>query len=276
MIAEEENECVFRLHTLCVAHGNLSATGYTVDMSSSIIYGRHAVAALLANAPQRVEHLYVAPSALDSVEEIALARGVRIEPMTPGLLHKELEGAVHQGVVARVNLGGILQDYNAFVSSQAATPATSLIMLNEVTDPYNVGAIIRSAAAFGASGILIPSHNQAPITGIVAKASAGTVFTIPLIGINNENQTIMDLKKRGYWIYGLAGEGDHELTSEKFDAPAVFVVGSEGEGLRQKTREHCDILLRIPMSSNVESLNASVSAAVTLAAWSAQHPEALV
>jgi len=244
-------------------------------MSSTIIYGRHAIASLLANAPQRVEHLYLAPSAMGDLEEIARARGVKIEPMTPGLLHKELEGAVHQGAVARVGLGGMLQDYNAFITTQAATPATSLVILNEVTDPYNVGAIIRSAAGFGASAVLIPSHNQAPVTGIVAKASAGTVFTVPLVGINNENQTIMDLKKRGYWIYGLAGEGDHELPKEKFDAPAVFVVGSEGQGLREKTREHCDILLRIPMSSSVESLNASVSAAVVLSAWSAQHPEAL-
>lgn len=244
-------------------------------MLSTIIYGRHAVASLLSNAPDRVEHLYLAPSAMEGLEELARERGVRIEPMTPGLLHKELDGLVHQGAVARASLKGLMQDYSAFIASQAATPDTSLIMLNEISDPYNVGAIIRSAAGFGASGVLIPSHNQAPITGIVAKASAGTVFTIPLIGINNENQTIMDLKKRGYWIYGLAGEGDHELPKEKFDAPAVFVVGSEGQGLREKTREHCDILLRIPMSAKVESLNASVSAAVTLSAWSAQHPGAI-
>ncbi len=244
--------------------------------NSTIIYGRHAIASLISNAPQRIEHLYLAPSAMGDLEEIARARGVRIEPMTPGLLHKELEGAVHQGAVARVSLRGMLQDYTQFIDAQPANPATALIMLNEVSDPYNVGAIIRSAAAFGASGVLIPSHNQAPITGIVAKASAGTVFNMPLIGINNENQTIADLKKRGYWIYGLAGEGDHELPKEKFDAPAVFVVGSEGAGLREKTREHCDILLRIPMASSVESLNASVSAAVTLAAWSAQHPEAII
>jgi 23S rRNA (guanosine2251-2'-O)-methyltransferase len=245
-------------------------------MASGVIYGKHAIAALLANVPDRVEHLYLAPSAMEGLAELAQARGVRIEPVTPGLLHKELDGAVHQGAIARVSLSGLMQDYSKFMKDLPVTPATSLVMLNEVSDPYNVGAIIRSAAAFGASGVLIPSHNQAPVTGIVAKASAGTVFTIPLIGINNENQTLMDLKKRGFWAYGLAGEGDHDLPKEKFDAPAVFVVGSEGNGLRQKTREHCDILLRIPMSNTVESLNASVSAAVVLSTWSFQHPEALV
>ena len=245
-------------------------------MASGIIYGRHAVAALLANIPERVEHLYLAPSALADLEDLARQRGVHIEPITPGLLHKELEGAVHQGAIARVSISGLMQDYSTFMDAQPVTPGTALVMLNEISDPHNVGAIIRSAAAFGAAAVMIPGHNQAPITGVVAKASAGTIFTIPLISINNENQTIMDLKKRGYWIYGLAGEGDHELPKEKFDAPAVFVVGSEGSGLREKTREHCDILLRIPMSRTVESLNASVSAAVVLSAWSSQHSDAIL
>lgn len=244
-------------------------------MSTTIIYGRHAVASLLSNAPQRVQNLYVAPSAMEAIAELAEARGVRIEPMTPGLLHKELADVVHQGVVARASLGSMLQDYTQFMHDLPVTASTSLVLLNEITDPYNVGAIIRSAAGFGVSAVLIPSHNQSPITGIVAKTSAGTVFSVPVVGINNENQTIMDLKKRGFWIYGLAGEGANDLPKEKFDAPAVFVVGSEGEGLRQKTREHCDVLIRIPMSPKVESLNASVSAAVVLSAWSAQHPEAL-
>ena len=245
-------------------------------MASTVIYGKHAVWALLAGHPERVQNLYLSPSAMGDFQELTQSRGVRIEPLTPSTLNKELEGAVHQGIVARVSLAGLMQDYNAFIKDLPATPDTCLVLLNEITDPYNVGAIIRSAAAFGASGVMIPSHNQAPITGVVAKASAGTVFSIPLIGINNENQTIMDLKKRGFWSYGLAGEGDHMLPKEKFDVPAVFVVGSEGQGLRHKTREHCDFLLRIPMSSKVESLNASVSAAVVLAAWATQHSEALV
>src|SRR6185436_20947725 len=101
-------------------------------MNSSIIYGRHAIASLLANAPERIEHLYLAPSAMEALEELARARGVRIEPMTPGLLHKELDGAVHQGAVARVSLKGLMQEYNAFIASLPATPATALVMLNEV------------------------------------------------------------------------------------------------------------------------------------------------
>ena len=246
-------------------------------MHPTFIYGRHAVKVLLDTDPARVKGLYVSVTAEPEFKPYAQRHNITIEPLSAHRFDKELEGAVHQGVVAKVALGGLVEDYATFVKSiNDPSPSAALVLLNEVTDPHNVGAIIRSAAAFGAAAVLVPSHNQAPITGAVAKASAGAVFMIPIIAINNENQTILDLKERGFWIYGLAGEGDHEVSKEKFDAPAVFVVGSEGEGLRPKTREHCDILLRIPMHPAVESLNASVSAAVVLSHWSGQHPEALM
>jgi 23S rRNA (guanosine2251-2'-O)-methyltransferase len=222
-----------------------------------------------------VHRIYVSVTAEPEFKPFAQRHHIPIEPLAGHQFDRELEGAVHQGVIARVAIEGLTREYRAFMDSLDVSPSTSLVLLNEVTDPHNVGAIIRSAAAFGVSGVLIPVHNQAPITGAVAKASAGTVFLVPIIEISNENQTILDLKKRGFWIYGLASEGSKELHSEKFTAPAAFVVGSEGSGLRQKTEEHCDILLRIPMRPEVESLNASVSAAVVLAQWSAQHPEIL-
>jgi len=244
-------------------------------MPPTFIYGRHAVKVLLETEPARVKGLYVSVTAEPEFKPYAQRLNITIEPLSAHRFDKELEGAVHQGVVAKVTLGGLVEDYASFVRGIEPSPSAALVLLNEITDPHNVGAIIRSAAAFGASAVLIPAHNQSPITGVVAKASAGTVFMVPIVAINNENQTILDLKERGFWIYGLAGEGTHDIAKEKFDAPAVFVVGSEGEGLRQKTREHCDILLRIPMHPAVESLNASVSAAVALSHWSDQHPEVL-
>lgn len=239
------------------------------------IYGTHAVEALLERAPERIDTLYLAQSAEAQFRPIATQKGVHAEQLPKNQFMRDLQGVVHQGVVAKVSLDKLLVDYVAFMDSLEPSPDTALVLLNEITDPYNVGAIIRSAAAFGASGVLIPTFNQAGVTGVVAKASAGTVFSVPLVAIGNENQTILDLKKRHFWSYGLAAEGDHELSKEKFDTPAVFVIGSEGEGLRVKTREHCDILLRISMHPRAESLNASVSAGVALAAWSAQHPQAL-
>ena len=244
-------------------------------MSTTYIYGRHAVKTLLEITPERVEILFLNSTVEPEFKPLAREHGIRVEELTGKNLSRELEGAVHQGVVARVTHDGLMINYADYINTVTPTPSVSLVLLNEITDPHNVGAIIRSAAAFGASAVLIPSHNQSPITGAVAKASAGTVFSIPIIAINNENHTIIDLKERGFWIYGLAGEGKNQVAKEPFDAPAVFVIGSEGDGLRLKTREHCDILLKIPMHPDVESLNASVSAAVVLSAWSNQHPEAL-
>jgi 23S rRNA (guanosine2251-2'-O)-methyltransferase len=229
---------------------------------------------VLSAAPERVQTLYLSSHTEQEFKPLAKKLNVQTQEITPKIL-KELGDQVHQGLVARVNMGGVVRDYAPFMNSLEVTPNTCLVLLNEITDPHNLGAIIRSAAAFGAAGVLIPTHNQAPITGIVAKASVGTVFTLPIIAINNESQTIGDLKKRGFWAYGLAMDGKNELSRETFDAPAVFVIGSEGEGLRQKVQEHCDVLLRIPMHSRAESLNASVSAGVVLAVWSVQHKAAL-
>ena len=244
-------------------------------MQTAYIYGKHAVKELLALQPQRVQRIFVSVTAEAEFQAIGKRHHITVEPLAAHDFRKELEGAVHQGVVAKVAMDGLVLEYKDFMRTLRPDASTSLVLLNEVTDPHNVGAIIRSAAAFGANGVLIPSHNQSPITSAVAKASAGMVFAIPIVAINNENQTILDLKERKFWIYGLAGDGKNELSKEKFNAPAVFVIGSEGEGLRQKTREHCDILLRIPMHPRTESLNASVSAAVVLSEWATQHPESL-
>ncbi len=244
-------------------------------MQTMYIYGRHAVKTLLELQPERVQGVFVSISAEPEFTPLAKARHIRIEPLAEHDFRRELEGVVHQGVVAKVAMDGLVIDYDVFMRDLKVKPSTCFVLMNEITDPHNVGAIIRSAAAFGAAAVLIPTHNQATITGAVAKASAGMAFSMPIVAISNENQTIEDLKKRKFWIYGLAGEGKNELSQEKFDAPTCFVVGSEGAGLRAKTREHCDILLRIPMHKRTESLNASVSAAIVLNAWATQHPEAL-
>jgi 23S rRNA (guanosine2251-2'-O)-methyltransferase len=176
-----------------------------------------------------------------------------------------------------MNTGALMLPFPEFLAALTEggtrTPdaGTMLVLLDELTDPHNVGAIIRSAAAFGAAGILIPSHNQAPITGAVVKTSAGMVFRIPLVPINNVNQAIDTLKKEGFKTYGLVMDGDTALAEEPFDAPALMIVGNEGEGIREHTLARCDIRLRIPMDPRAESLNASVSAAVVLYQWSTRH-----
>ena len=243
------------------------------------IYGRHAVLAALAHAPRAVRKVFLAREVRDpelrglltknDIEPALLAPG-RGEDLAGG-------GAVHQGVIAAIDPSKLVMALEEFLASLPSTlpPSTAVAVLGEVQDPHNVGAIIRSAAAFGLSAVLIPEHRQAPVTGTVIKTSAGTAFQIPLVSIGNVNHALGVLKKRGFWIYGLAAEGSETLGSETFDAPAAFVVGNEGEGIRQKTLLACDVTLRIPMHSRTESLNAAVSAAVVFYEWSRKHPDAL-
>lgn len=231
----------------------------------------------LQHAPQTVRKVFLSPEVNDPELRILLKQ----RNLTPGVLKtRELDHLVgretaHQGVIAVTDPGSLMLDFKQFMADLRPTEHTMLVLLDELTDPHNVGAIIRSAAAFGAAGVLIPEHNQAPITGTVVKTSAGMAFRIPLVSIGNVNQAVDALKKAGFVTYGLVMNGTQNIVDEKFDAPALFIVGNEGEGIRQKTLERCDVSLRIPMNARAESLNASVSAAVVLYQWSVRHDAAL-
>jgi 23S rRNA (guanosine2251-2'-O)-methyltransferase len=134
-----------------------------------------------------------------------------------------------------------------------------------VTDPNNFGAVLRSAAAAGADGVLFPERRSAQINETVIRASAGTAGRIPLVRVVNLGRALDDLKEAGCWIYGLsASPSSHDYLEESFDRSTVLVLGSEGEGLHQKIEERCDALLRIPMPGGIESLNVSAAAAVML------------
>ncbi|MBI4133424.1 23S rRNA (guanosine(2251)-2'-O)-methyltransferase RlmB [Candidatus Uhrbacteria bacterium] len=240
------------------------------------IYGKHALAEALTHAPTSVHKVHLA-SSFDDERVRALIResGVAVSALKEGALREVESGASHQGVVAEISLEGLVRSYDSFTAGLKPDPDTLLVILDELTDPHNVGAIIRSAAAFGAAAVLIPPHNQAPITGAVVKVSAGMAFRVPLVAIGNVNQTVRDLKERGFWMYGLAGAGAQSLTGETFTAPTVLIIGNEASGIRQKTRDLCDVLLSIPIAPRCESLNAASAASVALYAWSAKHPRVL-
>ena len=241
------------------------------------IYGTHAVLEAL-NAPQKVlARVFIDPSRKEkSLEKALREKGVSVAPLDLGNLPGGIDrDAVHQGIFGVISSVQLVHEYKAFIEKLSITSDTALVLLGEVQDPHNVGAIIRSAAAFGAAAVLIPEHNQAQVTGAVIKVSAGMAFKIPLVSVGNVNTVARDLKTRGFWVYGLEGEASVEVSHERYDRPSVFILGNEGRGLREKTREVCDVLLKIPMHPRCESLNVSVSAAVTLHAWSEQHPGAL-
>ena len=247
------------------------------DRDKTYIYGKHALHEALRNAPHVVKKVFFAPEMDDrGLRELVRSRNIPISEL------KGKEGGrmvgqdtPHQGVIAIANLEQLMVDFDDFIHKLDVSPDTMLVLLDELTDPQNVGAIIRSAAAFGASGVLMPLHNQAPLTGAVVKASAGMVFRVPIVSIGNVNRTIDLLKEHDFRAYALAMAGSKTVTEEAYDMPSLFVVGNEGKGIREKTFEHCDATLSIPMHPRCESLNASVSAAVTLYAWSAKHQDAL-
>ncbi len=211
-----------------------------------------------------------------AVEE-ATKHHIKIEKLNPkATFPSDIDPEVnHQGVIASVFVSDLMKDYKNFIKKLTITPDTALIILGELQDPQNVGAVIRSAGAFGIAGILIPEHNQAQISGAVVKVSAGMAFSVPLISIGNINNVIRDLKDKGFWIYGLEGTAEVSLDGENFEEPSVFVLGNEAKGIREKTREICDIMLRIPIHPRCESMNVASSTSVVLYKWSTKHPNAL-
>jgi 23S rRNA (guanosine2251-2'-O)-methyltransferase len=240
------------------------------------IYGKHALVEALMNAPQVVKKVFLANN-----DDKEISRLLKKHDIPPGTLGKGMgvadlgKDTKHQGVIALIALDQLMISYEQFIRSLKVTPDTSLVIMGELEDPHNVGAVIRSSAAFGVAGVFIPEHNQAPVTGAVIKVSAGMAFRVPLVRIGNINNVISDLKKRGFWIYGLEGTSPHSIINEAFDAPTALVLGNEGRGIREKSRDLCDVLLSIPIHPQCESMNVASSTAVALYAWSTKHPGAL-
>ena len=175
-------------------------------------------------------------------------------------------GAVHQGVALQLPAFHYADPSDLLADAlDDGGQAALVVALDGITDPHNLGAIIRSAAAFGAHGVIIPERRSASMTAVAWKSSAGAAARIPVAMCKNLNRTLEDYSKAGYTIVGLAGEGSTAISGVPgVDGPLVVVVGSEGDGLARLVREHCDFLAKIPITSAVESLNASVAAAISL------------
>ncbi len=242
-----------------------------------VVWGRHAVYEAVKNAPHAVKKvLFEGGKQDDQIKNAARAGGISIDGFPAGQAPRSVpDDAVHQGFVALIDPKKLLVEYETFMSTYSITDDSCIVVLGEIQDPHNVGAVIRSAAAFGVAAVVIPEHRQAPLTGTVFKVSAGMAFRIPLITVGNVNQTLRNLKDKGFWTYGLDQNAQKSVADEGFEKPTVLILGNEATGIREKTMELCDIPLRIPMSARAESLNASASASVALFAWSTKHPRAL-
>ncbi len=224
------------------------------------IWGWHAVEAALAN-PRRepAQRILATPEKVKQIESrfgrqptLEAADNQQIAQLLP-------QGAVHQGVALRIpQLEPVgLEDF-------AGGPGAVLLMLDQLTDPQNVGAILRSAAAFGAQGVVLQDRHAPRFTGALAKAAAGALDRIPVARGVNLSRAREELARSGWRTVGLSGDAERDLADVMDGSPVVLVLGSEGEGLRRLVAEHCDELARIPMPGGFESLNVSAAAAVAL------------
>jgi 23S rRNA (guanosine2251-2'-O)-methyltransferase len=198
---------------------------------------------------------------LQEIIELARERSVplRFEPREA--LDRISHSATHQGVVAF----GAAQRYADL--NQVVKNAQLLVVLDGVEDPHNLGAIIRTAHAAGAAAVLIPERRAAGLTETVAKAAAGALEHLPVVRIGNVTQTLEELKKHGFWIYGLDERGTDLYSDIDYARPTALVLGGEGSGLHQLVKKHCDVLVRIPMAGAISSLNVSVAAGIVLFEW---------
>jgi 23S rRNA (guanosine2251-2'-O)-methyltransferase len=226
-----------------------------------LLYGKHAALAALANSMRKIKRVLVTKNTRDELGEKAFA-GIKHLQIVDGkklddLLPRE---AVHQGIA--VECEPLNQpDLQVFLGENHDKP---LLILDQVSDPHNVGAILRSAAAFDAGAVIVTDRNAPQESGVMAKTASGALELVPLITVGNLAQAIEHLKKAGYWIYGLDGEAKQTIGDAKLDNKTALVLGAEGRGLRRLTSERCDGLLRLPISPRMESLNVSNAAAVAL------------
>lgn len=227
------------------------------------LYGRHAVAAALANPARKIRRVLATKNALEWLKQNdgSISPSIVIHAARPEEIDELLkEGAVHQGLATLVEPLRRVQIEGACAPAETGRP---VLILDQITDPQNIGALFRSAAAFGARAVIVQDRRTPPLAGALAKAAAGAIEKIPCVEVVNIARAIEDLQSIGYFCAGLAGEAEAEIAALPA-APLALVMGAEGDGLRRLVAEKCDQLFRIPIHAEMESLNVSTAAAITL------------
>lgn len=242
--------------------------------SRDLIWGRHPVEEAL-RVPGRVRRVMVAQGVRDQGVSVALdlagAARVPVERVAREHLERLAAGANHQGIIAVVAPWQYVGVEDLLAAAQARGEPPLLLALDSIQDVQNLGSLIRTAEAVGAHGVIVPEHRAAGITPAVIKSSAGAIEHLPVAQVTNLTRTLDDLKSHGIWIYGLAGEATETLETVDLDRALALVVGAEGKGLGRLVREHCDVLVSLPMRGQVNSLNAAVAGSIALyAAWRAR------
>ena len=238
-----------------------------VSLPEDVIVGRNAVTEALKSG-RAVNRLLVAEGdGQGSIREIVrLAResGAIVETVARSKIEAVARGFRHQGVLAYTSPVDYMPLDELLEAARAKSDAPFLLLLDELEDPHNLGAILRTADAVGVDGVLIPRRRSCPLSATVAKTSAGAVEYVPVARIGNIAQTIKALKDEGFWIIGADMDGTTDYFDADLTGATVLVVGNEGRGISRLVRESCDILVRIPMLGKINSLNVSVAGAVLM------------
>ncbi|MBL8022833.1 MAG: 23S rRNA (guanosine(2251)-2'-O)-methyltransferase RlmB [Elusimicrobia bacterium] len=230
-------------------------------IEEDLVYGKHPVTAALREG--RVNKLWLlrgpGGDAVNELVQLAKEQRVVFQWVDRQRIAGIAPGVVHQGAVARVTAHA----YQTLDDLWALGQPSPLLVLDGITDPHNLGAILRNAAFFGTGGVILPRWRAAGITGVVAKAAAGTLGMVPVVQVANTAQTLIELKEKGYWVYGADSEGE-PCDRGDLTLPVALVIGAEGEGLHRLVRERCDHLIAVPGAGRAPSLNASCATAALL------------
>jgi 23S rRNA (guanosine2251-2'-O)-methyltransferase len=229
----------------------------------AILYGWHTVAAALANPRRRIRRITATENAARRLADQGFALPVEPEIVRPDAIAARLSpDAVHQGLLVEAD------PLPAFGIEEVAAEGIVLV-LDQITDPHNVGAILRTAAAFAVGAVITTARHSPEATGVLAKSASGALDLVPIATVQNLARALAELKRRGYLTVGLDSAGETDLAAATLREPLALVLGAEGKGLRQLTRESCDIRARLDLPGSVKSLNVSNAAAVALYAAAA-------
>jgi 23S rRNA (guanosine2251-2'-O)-methyltransferase len=234
---------------------------------SDLIYGRHPVLSALENQ-RELNRIWVTPRLrydprFHHLILQAKDNGTVIDEVEPKRLDQITNGANHQGIAAQIAPYSYIELSDLIEQTKLITDPV-IVVADGITDPHNLGAIIRTAEAIGAQGLVIPQRRASGITSTVVKVAAGALENFTVARVVNLSRALEELKEAGFWIYGTAATGSEPLHTVKFSGPIVLVIGSEGEGLSMLTQRSCDVLVSIPLLGKTPSLNASVAAGMAL------------
>jgi 23S rRNA (guanosine2251-2'-O)-methyltransferase len=240
-------------------------------MAGELVYGKHSVRAVFLRRPGDVRRVILGGKASYHEETVASARAAGVEPeLVDWPVFRRLTGLTdddkHQGVCVFAKPRRVFAEHEL----DRLAEGRLVIALDQISDPQNLGAVLRSAAFFGADAVLLLKNRSAELTPKVARIAVGGAEFVEVFRVTNLARSLDILRGHGYWVYGLDERGEHTLRETEFDPQSVLVIGAEGQGLRQRTRTKCDALVRIPGGrEGVESLNAAVATAIALAEMAA-------